>query len=471
MKMVNARWLGIVWTALTVAAAPGADPVDEYVTAQMEKHRLPGVAVAVARDGQVIKASGYGLANVEIGVPVTAETVFQWGSVSKTFTAAAVLLLAQEGRLTIEDRLDAHLTNLPPAWRPLTLRQLLNHTSGLKNYTDLPGFGKEPWRTYTPDELLEPVRQEPLAFEPGTKWAYSNTGYYLLGLVIEKVTGQDWGKLYEDRIFRPLGMRTARKNERSMVVTNRASGYDLRSNLWVNAPFTHPSQPAAAGALIGTVLDLAKWDAALHDDRLLKAPTRELMWTPAVLRDGRTADYGLGWQIGSLLGHRYVAHGGAIPGFRSTLFRLPDHKLTVIVLVNAGFDPTGMAHAIADLHVPGILLRSVKPKPDPDPALTKRLQETLRQLATAGESGQATPGFLEDFKKARGRAESLSRRLEEMQSFVYITSEPVPRGKVRFGSPVERLVHCQMTGTKETRFYTFELTADGKLAFYRSSEQ
>lgn len=456
--------------ALAWAGVP-ADPVDDYIAAQMKKHQLPGLSLAVVKDGKVIKAAGYGLANVELGVPATAETVYQWGSVTKMFTSAAVLLLVQDGRLKLDNRLDAHLTNLPPAWQSLTLRQLLNHTSGLKNYTELPGFGREPGRRYTPEELLDPVRNEPLGFEPGTKWAYSNTGYYLLGLVIEKVTGRDWGKFYEERIFRPLEMHTARKNERSLVVTNRASGYDVRSNQWVNAPFTHPSQPAAAGALIGTVLDLAKWDAALYGDQLLNAATRELMWTPTVLLDGSTVDYGLGWQLGSLRGHRQVSHGGAIPGFLSSVFRLPDDKLTVIVLVNGSFDPSGIARAVADLHVPGVLLRSMKPDPDPDPALTARLQNALKQLASGKESNGVTPSFQENFLKSRGRGESLKRRLDEMQSLTYITSEPAPRGKMRYGVPVQRLVHYRMSGTKETRFYTFELTDDGKLASYESSEQ
>jgi len=463
--------LGIALSVLISSSNLWADKVDQYVSGQMKKYNAPGLSLAVVKNGRVIKAKGYGLANVELNVRATADTVYQWASVTKQFTATAVLLLADDGKLKLDDRINVYLTNTPPAWSNVTVRHLLNHTSGIKSYTGLPDFFKDVRRDFRQDELIGLVRDLPLEFEPGARWSYNNTGYFLLGMIIERVSGRTYGDFLQERIFRPLEMTTARVNEQFLIITNRATGYAWVSNQLFTSEFVSPTQPYSAGALAGTVFDLTKWDAALYGDRLLSAANRESMWTLTRLNDGKTRDYGLGWELGNLRGHRFVAHGGGIHGFSTYILRLVEDKLTVIVLMNGPGNSAAVSQGVADQYLPGLLLASIKSKPDPDPALTERLKQCLRDLATTKDSSIITAEFREDYARARGRAESLSERLKEMKSFTFVISDPAPAGRERLGVLVSRLVHYKLTGAKETRFYTFDLTADGKVASYQSSEQ
>lgn len=463
-----------IWVLLSLVAASSnaqADKVDHYVEILLKHINVPGLSLAVVKDGKVIKSKGYGLANVELNVPATPNTVYQWASVTKQFTAAAILLLADDHRLMLDERISIYLTNAPVAWSNVTVRHLLNHTSGIKSYTSLSGFFKDIRKDFTKEELIGRVRDLPLEFEPGARWSYSNTGYFLLGLIIEKVSGHSYGDFLRERIFGPLQMKTARVNEQFLIIPNRATGYASVSNRWLTSEFVSPTQPFSAGVLTGTIYDLAKWDAALYGDRLLSAANRKLMWTPTRLNNGKTRDYGFGWELGELRGHRYVAHGGGIHGFSTYILRLLDDKLTVIALMNGAGNPTVLARGVANLYIPELLPASIKPQPDPDPALTKRLKECLHELAAKMDSPLITPEFREEYSKARARAESLSERLKEMKSFTFVASDPAPPGSERLGVAVSRFAYYKMVGAKETRFYTFEMTADGKVASYQSSEQ
>jgi CubicO group peptidase (beta-lactamase class C family) len=448
-----------------------ADRVDEYVAAQLKQYNVPGLSLAVVKRGRVIKSKGYGLANVELNARATPDTVYQWASVTKQFTAAAVLLLADDGKLKLDERIGVYLAKTPAAWSNVTVWHLLNHTSGIKSYTGLPGFFKDIRKDFKQDELIALVRDLPLEFEPGARWSYNNTGYFLLGLIIEKTSGLTYGDFLQKRIFGPLAMTTARVNEQFLIITNRATGYSSVSNRLFTSEFVSPTQPYSAGALAGTVLDLAKWDAALYVNRVLSAANRQLMWTPTRLNDGKTRDYGFGWELGELFGHRYVAHGGGIHGFSTYILRLVEDKLTVIVLMNGPGNSSGVAQGVADYYVPGLLISSIKPRRDPDPLLSERLKQCLRDLAATNDSPLITAEFRENYAKARGRAESLAGRLKEMKWFTFVTSVPAPASCERWGVPISRLAYYKLVSAKETRFYTFELTADEKVAFYQSSEQ
>ena len=287
----------LLFLAIIISSAAGlqADSVDTYVERQLKAQNVPGLSLAVVRGGKVEKAKGYGLADVELNALATENTVYQWASVSKQFTATAIMLLAQDGKLKLEDPISRHYPDSPSSWKGVTIRHLLTHTSGIKSYTSLPNFFKSIRKDYEPDELIGLVKDLPLDFEPGEKWDYCNTGYYLLGLVIEKVSGKAYAHFLKERIFAPLKMSTARLNHQFEIIANRANGYDNRSNgLW-RSEFVSPTQPFAAGALVGTVLDLAKWDAALDGDSLLPTSVLSEMWTPVKLSDGKTAPYGYGW--------------------------------------------------------------------------------------------------------------------------------------------------------------------------------
>lgn len=308
-----------------------ATKIDDYIRAEMKSQQIPGVALAVVKDGNVVLARGYGLANVEHQVPVKPETIFQSGSTGKQFTATAVMLLVEEGKLSLEDKISKYFTDAPEAWRDITLRHLLTHTSGMTDYP--PDFDLR--RDYTEDELFQRIKTIPLAFQPGEKWSYSNLAYVTLGILIHKVSGKFYGDFLQERVFKPLEMSTARIISEADIVPNRAAGYRLVNGQLKNQNWVSPSlNTTADGALYLTVYDMAKWDAALYTDKLLKRPTLEQMWTPVKLNNGKTHPYGFGWALGEVRGHRIIEHGGSWQGFKAQITRYVDDKLTVIVFAN-----------------------------------------------------------------------------------------------------------------------------------------
>lgn len=284
-------------------------------------------------------------------MPATEATVYQWASVTKQFTGAAIQLLAHDEKLKVDHLLRRYYEIAPKAWSNVTIRHLLTHTSGIKSYTSIPEFRATPRKDFRGEEVIDFIRDFPLEFEPGERQNYSNTGYYLLGYVIEKVSGLNYGEFLDTRIFRPLKMETALFNERELMVTNRAAGYNLVKGRLQNAEFVSPTQPFAAGGLIGTVLDLAKWDAALYGDDLLPQAAREEMWTPVRLNSGKTFPYGFGWSFGKYRDHPYMAHGGGIQGFSTYIARFTEEKLTVIVLMNFEGDSQRIANTIAGMEM------------------------------------------------------------------------------------------------------------------------
>ena len=325
--------------------------VDEYLQAEMKAQQIPGVSLAVIKDGQIVLAKGYGFANVEHQVPVKPETIFQSGSMGKQFTATAVMLLMEDGKLAIDDKLSKYFPDAPEAWRNITIRHLLTHTSGMTDYP--PGFDFR--RDYTEDELYERAKAIPLAFQPGDKWSYSNLGYVMLGILIHKVSGKFYGDFLQERVFKPLEMSTARIISEADIIPNRAAGYrvdnkgQLKNQNWVSPSLN----TTADGALYMNVYDMAKWDAALYTDKLLKRSSLEQMWTPVKLNDGKTHPYGFGWAIGEIKGHRYVQHGGAWQGFKAQIIRYIDDKFTVVLFANqARTNQSKLAQGVAALFHP-----------------------------------------------------------------------------------------------------------------------
>jgi CubicO group peptidase (beta-lactamase class C family) len=295
-------------------------------------------------------------------VAVKPETVFQTGSVGKQFAATAVMMLVEEGKVGLDDKLSKYLEGTPAAWKDVTVRNLLTHTSGIADYT-----GHEYTKArglinlrgdYTEEELYQKLVQLPLNFETGTKWKYSNTGYVLLGFLIHKVTGEFYGDYLQERIFRPLGMSATRIISEADIVPNRASGYELvkgeiKNQGWVSATLN----TTADGALYTNVLDLGKWDAALYTEKLLKRGSFEQMWTPVKLKDGKTYPYGFGWFLGEANGRRLIEHDGAWQGFTMNISRYVEDKLTVIVMTNLDeghSKPDRIAHGVAGLYDSGL---------------------------------------------------------------------------------------------------------------------
>jgi CubicO group peptidase (beta-lactamase class C family) len=329
-----------------------AERIDAYVRDEMARQQIPGIAVAVVRNGTIVLARGYGFANVEHQVPVKPETVFQSGSVGKQFTATAVMRLVEQGRVSLDDRITKYLPEGAPRWNAIKVRHLLTHTGGTTDYPSNFDFRRD----YTEDALVKRAAAIPLAFAPGTKWSYSNIGYLLLGVLIHRVTGEFYGDVLEEHIFEPLGMTTTRIISEADIVPNRAAGYrlvkgELKNQEWVSATLN----TTADGSLYLSVLDLAKWDAALYTERILRKESLDRMWTPVTLKSGKTHPYGFGWALGEIRDHRIVEHGGAWQGFKSAIVRFPDDRLTVVLLANlAQTDPTKLAHRIAAIVDPAL---------------------------------------------------------------------------------------------------------------------
>lgn len=342
----------ILFFGITCLAQNLSAKVDAYVKSEMQKQQIPGVAVAVMRNGTTILAKGYGFANVEHKVPVTPQTIFQSGSMGKQFTATAIMMLVEEGKLRLDDPIARYFPDAPAEWQKVTVRHLLTHTGGMTDYPSDFDFRRD----YTEDDFLERIKKVPLAFQPGEKWSYSNLGYVTLGILIHKVSGQFYGDLLRDRVFKPLGMTTARVISEEDIVPNRAAGYRLVQGQLKNQNWVAPSlNTTADGALYLTVLDLAKWDAALYTEKLLKRSSLDQMWTPVKLNNGKTSAYGFGWGLETVRGKRLIEHGGSWQGFKSHISRYVDDKLTVVVFANlSGANQALIAHGVAAIYNPGL---------------------------------------------------------------------------------------------------------------------
>lgn len=316
--------------------------VDSIVAASRARMPTPGLTVAVVRGRDTLVMKGYGQADVELGVAATPETVYRIGSVTKQFTAAAVMRLVEQGKLSLDDPITEYLPDFPTQGHTVTVRHLLDHTSGIKSYTSL---GKK-WMKVLPlelthEELLDLFEDEPFDFAPGEKWAYNNSGYYLLGMIIEKVTGKSYGEHLEEMLFQPLGLASTMYCSESRIIPNRAEGYTLEDGELRNDAPIGMNQPGAAGALCSTAPDLLRWQAALESGKVVSAASYRAMTTPATLANGEPTTYGFGLRIGEVEGHREVAHGGGIPGFSTWLGRYPDDSLSVLVLINSDVASTG----------------------------------------------------------------------------------------------------------------------------------
>jgi uncharacterized protein (TIGR03435 family) len=337
--------------------------IDRYVADQMRKDRTPGVAVGVYRRGTILLAKGYGAANVELNVPVTARTLFQSGSVGKQFTSAAVMLLVEEGKIHLDESITKYFPEAPEWWKPILVSNLLSHTSGLAEYEsgDRAGPKGEFYLRldFSEAELAKKIEALPMEAKPGDVWNYRNTNYLLLGIIIHKVTGRHYADFLRERIFTPWEMRTTRSISDADVIPDRSAGYEPNGPRAIrNQEFVSPTFNATAdGTLYLNVIDLAKWDEALYGTNLLKQSSLDRMWTVYPLNDGspNPGNYGFGWMISAVNGHRLIEHSGGWQGFTAHIARFPDDSLTVAVLTNfSAARPTLMAHAIAALVTPAL---------------------------------------------------------------------------------------------------------------------
>jgi N-acyl-D-amino-acid deacylase len=334
-----------------------ADPIDTIVRDEMAAQRIPGMAVAVIRRGEIVKAQGYGLANVEHNVAVTAQTIFQSGSLGKQFTAAAVMLQVEDGRLALTDPIGKFFPNAPASWNGVTVRHLLTHTSGIPDYNDgLLDYRKD----YTEDDLVKFAMSLPLDFTPGAEWKYSNTGYQLLGIIAGRVSGTFYGNVLRDRVFKPLGMTTARVISEADIVPNRAAGYRLERGELRNQDWVSPTlNTTADGSLYLSLQDLIAWDRGIRGGAVLRADSWRQVFTPVTLNSGRVHPYGFGFEVDRRAGQNVQRHGGAWQGFKTYIARYNGEDVTVIALANlAQANPRRVVDRIAAHLMPALSMTS-----------------------------------------------------------------------------------------------------------------
>jgi CubicO group peptidase (beta-lactamase class C family) len=458
-----------------VSAAPAHDltpeqmtAIDHYVDTEMRREHVPGIAVGIYSRGQILLAKGYGLANIELNVPVKAETVFQSGSVGKQFAAAAIMMLVEEAKVGLEDSITKYFPNAPQSWQAIRVKNLLSHTSGLPEYESDERVGpKGPFYLrldYTEDEMVDKIEALPIEFKPGDKWDYRNTNYVLLGVIIHKVTGTVYSDYLQQRIFMPLGMSSTRLISEADIIPNRSSGYEhkgekLQNQSWVSPTFNS----TADGALYFNVLDLAKWDEALYGTKLLKQSSLDQSWTVFLLNDGKPNDgnYGFAWMIPSVKGHKLIEHSGAWQGFRSHFLRYPDDGISVAVLTNADSGRPGQfAHVIAGIVNPVLEVPKLVAIEDKQPEVARRLGELLDQIAAGKDvKDQLSPKFAALFTP-------------EVSEFVVREVKVIwPSDKITLVSRKEsdgiEVSRYRIGKGNETRIVGFGLGADGKVATMR----
>ena len=324
----------VVAHAQTLSVSELSERVD-LLAKQALARPVAGISIAVAHNGRIVFARGYGLANIEHSVAVTPDTVFHIASVSKNILTGVILRLAEENKLRLDAEVTEYVPEAPTHGRHITVRQLLNHTSGIYSFTSLPDAENNERFELSHEQVLNLFKDKALDFEPGSSWRYDNSAFYLAGMVVERVTKQKYSQYVREQVFAPTGMTSALLCDARMVVPHLASGYEVDHGTLVNGPFFSWKLPFAAGAVCATATDVLKWQMAVEAGSVLKASSLEMMRTPTKLSDGTTLDYGLGTRIGKLDGHRVFGHTGGGGGFNAVMASFPDDHLSIVVLMNS----------------------------------------------------------------------------------------------------------------------------------------
>lgn len=314
-----------------------ADRIDDAARAVINEQKVPGMTIAILRDGKPVKQKAYGVADVENGVPASLDSVYELASVSKQFTAVTILSLVDEGKLSLDDLVTKWVPDAPAGWREMKVRHLLTHTSGLTEFHFRPDrVSALSFMRYTVDMQVEDIRRSRQLFFPGQKFGYSNAGYELLAIIAQKVSGKPFEQLRQERVLGPAGMTNTFVKSDSSIIPHRAQGYTLRDGTLVNWTLSNTLQSVDCdgfGGLLSTVGDLAKWENTVAAGKILKPETWKLAWSPTTLNDGKVSSYGMGWNVQDTKFGRTLSHTGHTGTF---VIRLPDKKLTIICLSNLG---------------------------------------------------------------------------------------------------------------------------------------
>ena len=452
-------FLLLIWLANAVRA----DSLDDFINREIKKRQIPGLSVAVLRDGKVLKAASYGFANLEHQVPATNATVYEIGSISKQFASEALMLLVEDGKVNLDDPVNKYLPpNAPATWQGIKVRNLLNHTSGLKDWTEIKEFSYR--REYSAEEFISLVKDFPLNFQPKENWTYSNTNLPLIGIIVEKASGKSFEQFVGERIIKLLGFPTIRFKHQEDIVSNRATGYVSRNNVLKNGEPFRPKVIAASGGILASATDLAGWWEAVLQGKLLKANSLDQMLAPTRLNDGRTVAHGFAFFIDTFNGHKVIQHfGSTVGGFGSIVRYYPKEKITVAVIGNledGGFGAEYIAKRVANFYVPGAFVGGLKEMPN---AQTQEFLQILKDIAANKNPEIMSPNFAskvsENFRK------QLAENLKQMKSFAYLGTEKITADHFVLDPLAVKFIRYKMMLPDKTVYYHFRMNKDGKIGW------
>lgn len=357
IKTISVLFLFIL--ASPLVEAQNLDKTVDAILSEKYKSDQPGATALIAKDGKVIYRNAFGMANLELGVPMKPENVFEIGSITKQFTAVSILMLQEQGKLKVTDPLSKYMADYPEQGKNVSIHQLLNHTSGIKSYTGMPSFMSRAREDMTPTELIDVFKNEPMDFEPGSEYAYNNSAYIILGHIIEVVSGKSYAEFIEENIFDKLGMKNSYYGSHSKIIKNRAYGYQPIDGGYRNADYLSLTLPYAAGSIMSCVDDLLLWSQAIHNNTLISEESKKLAFTEGKTTQGSRIYYGYGWSIDEINGTPTIEHGGGIFGYTTYGVYVPSENLYAIVLTNTnGNNPTDVTVEIAS-HALGKPYKSV----------------------------------------------------------------------------------------------------------------
>jgi len=409
MKLINRSIYLFSFVLFAAVAVVHADALDDRIRSIMAERHIPGAAVAVVQNGKVVRMKGYGVATLEFNVPVTTETVFEIGSVSKQMTAAGIMLLVQDGKVSLDEKIAKYLPNTPEAWSGVSVRHLLTHTSGVKSYSSLDGFSLS--ERMTINDFIKKLSPYPLEFTPGERNIYSNSGFNLLAYIIETQSGKGYMDFMRERIFTPLGMTRTGDRDPQFVIPLRANGYEWRQGRFSGRD-GNLTDLKGAGSIVSTINDMTKWEAALRGEKLLNAQSKKEIWTQFTFNNGKPSPYGLGWRISDVRGNKLIGHTGQTAGFGAAIFRYIDSDVTVIALTNLAEVGMGsiIANAAAKTYIPTLSLRAVNTVLSADSGLLAKLEKALRgRYDGTIDASLFTPSTAQIMSSARSK--NLNERL------------------------------------------------------------
>lgn len=449
---------------LSTISTVSADSLDEFINEQIKQRNIPGLSVAVLKDGKVIRATNYGFANLELQVPTTKDTVYEIGSISKQFASEAVMLLVEDGKINLDDSIRKYLpANAPETWQKITVRNLLNHTSGLKDWTEIKEFSYR--REYSAEEFIALVKDFPLLYQPKDNWSYSNTNLPLIGIIVEKASGKSFEDFVTERIIKPLNFPTIRFKHQEDVVPNRATGYEWRNNKWENGEPFRPKVIAASGGILASATDLAKWWEAVLQARVVKQTSLEQMLMPAKLNDGRTVAHGFAFFIDSFNGHKVIQHfGSTVGGFGSIVRYYPNEKITVAVIGNledGGFGAEYIAKRVADFYIPGAFAAGMKEIKDPKQ--TENALQTLKDIADHKTNEMLSANYASRVPDAFRK--QLGENLKQMKSFAYLGREKITADHFMLDPTAFEFFRYKMTLANKSVYYYFRMNKEGKVGW------